>query len=63
MSNVTDLAERVIKADLIHETLEAIDLLQGTDDAGRAAIAKAAAVMAGRTVDPATGEIAEVAPH
>ena len=61
MSNVTDLAERVINAGLVPETLAAIDLLQSTDDAGRAAIAKAARVMAGRTVDPATGEITEPA--
>lgn len=57
MSNVTDLAERVINAGLVPETLAAIDLLQSTDDAGRAAIAKAAGIMASRTVDPATGEI------
>ena len=57
MSNVTDLAERVINAGLVPETLAVIDLLQSTDDAGRAAIAKAAGVMAGRTVDPATGEV------
>lgn len=59
MSNVTDLAERVIKAGLVDETRAVIDLLNSTDDAGRAAIAKAAEVMAGRTVDPPTGEITE----
>ena len=49
MSNIVDLAGRIIDADLVAEALSVIGMLQAADH------------VPGRTVDPATGEITEVA--